>query len=318
MALPAGPAAATANLLVRRRAWSEVGGFLEGASLGTEFEFCWRLADAGWRLEYRPGARVEHLHRETLRDVVRQFSMYAAGDAWLNRRRPGRGAAAEGARAARPMRRRDRRLRRHRPLRAGADEGDRRGRDRRPGDRLPARQRRAAAGGDRGRRSGPRRLHRLLPRPHRAVRHPRARRARRGPGAASGSRPSPAPIARSRAERAASRPTGSRTRAPLDRLTALAWLVARHPAARRERPPRAPPLRPRRAAPAARAGAGRPSGSAAAESAISTFTSRRWRRSTRCGSARLAGGHRQHHAARPRDLRRAAQRSQRSSRAPTS
>jgi colanic acid/amylovoran biosynthesis glycosyltransferase len=89
MRLPGGPAAATANLLVRRSAWAQVGGFLEGTSLGTEFEFCWRLVDAGWRLEYRPGAVVEHLHRENLRDVLRQFSMYAAGDAWLNRRRPG-------------------------------------------------------------------------------------------------------------------------------------------------------------------------------------------------------------------------------------
>ena len=89
MELPAGPAAATANMLVRRRAFAAVGGFLEGASLGNEFELCWRLADAGWRLEYRAGARVSHLHRETLRAVGRQFSMYAAGDAWLNRRRPG-------------------------------------------------------------------------------------------------------------------------------------------------------------------------------------------------------------------------------------
>jgi colanic acid/amylovoran biosynthesis glycosyltransferase len=89
MRLPGGPAAATANLLVRREAWAAVGGFLEGTSLGTEFEFCWRLQDAGWRLEYRPEAVVEHAHRESLRQVLRQFSMYAAGDAWLNRRRPG-------------------------------------------------------------------------------------------------------------------------------------------------------------------------------------------------------------------------------------
>lgn len=89
MELPGGPAAATANLLVRRAAWARLGGFLEGASLGVEFEFCWRLGDAGWRLEYRPGAIVEHRHRESLRAVLRQFSMYAAGDAWLRRRRPG-------------------------------------------------------------------------------------------------------------------------------------------------------------------------------------------------------------------------------------
>ena len=89
MELPGGPAAATANLLVRRSVWAQLGGFLEGPSLGTEFEFCWRMQDAGKRLELRPGAVVEHRHRESLRAVLRQFSMYAAGDAWLNRRRPG-------------------------------------------------------------------------------------------------------------------------------------------------------------------------------------------------------------------------------------
>jgi colanic acid/amylovoran biosynthesis glycosyltransferase len=100
MELPGGAAAATANLLVRRAAWAELGGFLEGASLGTEFEFCWRLQDAGWRLEYRPEAVVEHLHRETLRAVLRQFAAYAAGDAWLNRRRPG---AVPRPRLVRPL-----------------------------------------------------------------------------------------------------------------------------------------------------------------------------------------------------------------------
>jgi colanic acid/amylovoran biosynthesis glycosyltransferase len=90
MQLPGGPAAATANLLVRRRAWAEVGGFQEGTGLaGTDHELCWRVARAGWRIEYRGGAVVEHLHRETLREVLRQFAGYAAGDAWLNRRYPG-------------------------------------------------------------------------------------------------------------------------------------------------------------------------------------------------------------------------------------
>ena len=87
--LPGGPAGATGNLLVRRAAWAEVGGFHEGVPVGTEVEFCWRLQDAGWRFEHRPGARVEHPHREDLGAVLRQFSGYAAGDAWLNRRRPG-------------------------------------------------------------------------------------------------------------------------------------------------------------------------------------------------------------------------------------
>jgi GT2 family glycosyltransferase len=87
--LPGGPAGATANLLVRRDAWAGVGGFLEGVPSGEDFDFCWRIQDAGWKLELNPSAVVEHLHRESLGPLLRQFSMYAAGDAWLNRRRPG-------------------------------------------------------------------------------------------------------------------------------------------------------------------------------------------------------------------------------------
>jgi glycosyltransferase involved in cell wall biosynthesis len=86
---PGPPAAATANLLVRRVAWEGVGGFLEGIRSGGDFEFCWRLADAGWRLEARGGTAIEHLHRQSLAGIVRQMSRYAAGNAWQERRRAG-------------------------------------------------------------------------------------------------------------------------------------------------------------------------------------------------------------------------------------
>jgi len=94
------PAAATANLLVRRAAWAAVGGFLEGVRSGADFEFCWRLRDAGWEIGSRPGAVVRHLHRETLAGVVRQLTRYAAGNAWQRRRRP---RAARRQPAARPL-----------------------------------------------------------------------------------------------------------------------------------------------------------------------------------------------------------------------
>ncbi len=82
------PAAATANLMVRRAAWADVGGFFEGIRSGGDLDFCWRAAEAGWRLEYRPAATVEHIHRESLRAIARQMGRYAAGNAWQRRRRP--------------------------------------------------------------------------------------------------------------------------------------------------------------------------------------------------------------------------------------
>ena len=83
------PGAATANLMVRRAAWAEVGGFLEGIRSGGDYEFCWRVGDRAGRLEARPAATVEHVHRTTLRGVMRQMARYAAGNSWQRRRRPG-------------------------------------------------------------------------------------------------------------------------------------------------------------------------------------------------------------------------------------
>jgi GT2 family glycosyltransferase len=82
------PAGATANLLVRRETWQELGGFREVIS-GADFEFCWRAADAGWKLAYRPGARVTHVHPERLGEALRKARRYGAGQRWANRAHPG-------------------------------------------------------------------------------------------------------------------------------------------------------------------------------------------------------------------------------------
>jgi hypothetical protein len=86
---PFRPWGVTANLLVRRDAWESVGGFHEGIRSGGDTEFSWRLQDAGWRLDYRPGAIVEHAHRDSIRKLGRQAARYAAGRAWVLRRYPG-------------------------------------------------------------------------------------------------------------------------------------------------------------------------------------------------------------------------------------
>ena len=85
----AGDAAATANLLVRRTAFDELGGFAEGIRSGGDVDFCRRLLDAGWSIERRPDAVVHHLHRESLLDLMGSIARYAAGARWLNERYPG-------------------------------------------------------------------------------------------------------------------------------------------------------------------------------------------------------------------------------------
>ncbi|WP_249011319.1 glycosyltransferase family 2 protein [Conexibacter sp. DBS9H8] len=83
------PRAASANLLVRRRAFLTVGGFCEGVRAAEDTDFCWRLQEAGWTLGYCPGAVVGHRYRERLSDLRRQWRAYAAGSAWLETRWPG-------------------------------------------------------------------------------------------------------------------------------------------------------------------------------------------------------------------------------------
>ncbi len=51
-----------ACLLLRRRAFEEVGGFDESYFMYAEdVDLCWRLARAGWAVAYVPGAEVTHL-----------------------------------------------------------------------------------------------------------------------------------------------------------------------------------------------------------------------------------------------------------------
>ncbi len=239
--------------------------------------------------------------------------MYAAGDAWLNRRRPG---SVPRPRLLRPLARAvagiagfavtgqlDRaRMKAIDAVVVGAQAvGYLRGNAAPRAGALSARPARH------------RRRDRLLPRPHRAVRHPRGRRARGPPAGGSGWRRWPGRSARSRAARAGSRSTGSRTRA---RSTGSPRSAGSPPVIRSAAPRdlrRAAIARPRRADAAARARARGPPARAAAASATSTSTSRRLRPPARCGSARLVGVPVEHHPARARGLCRAARGRPRSS-----
>ena len=95
------PRAVAANLLVRREAFEAVGGFFEGVRAAEDTDFSWRLQRAGWRLEARPGAGVEHRYRSTVGDLRRQWRGYAAGRAWLARRYDGFSPEPALGRAAR-------------------------------------------------------------------------------------------------------------------------------------------------------------------------------------------------------------------------
>jgi GT2 family glycosyltransferase len=85
---PVRPRASCANLLVRRVALEQVGGYTEGIRAAEDTDFSWRLQEVGWKLAFNPDAVVGHAYRRTLRELGRQWRGYAAGARWLSERYP--------------------------------------------------------------------------------------------------------------------------------------------------------------------------------------------------------------------------------------
>ena len=85
---PVRPRASSANLLVRRAAFQQVGGYTEGIWAAEDTDFTWRLQAAGWTLAFNEHAVVQHAYRTRLRDLGRQWRGYAAGARWLSERYP--------------------------------------------------------------------------------------------------------------------------------------------------------------------------------------------------------------------------------------
>lgn len=82
------PLVATANMLVRADALWHVGGFAEGVRSMGDFEFVWRVRDAGWDVVTSPDAWVEHEFPVRLRTMARKYVRYGGGSAWARRRNP--------------------------------------------------------------------------------------------------------------------------------------------------------------------------------------------------------------------------------------
>jgi hypothetical protein len=81
--------AQTANALVRRRAFEQVGGFEEGIRSGGDADLCFRIRAGGWQIESRPAAEVVHHNRATTRAFLRQKLRHGSGIGWLDKRYPG-------------------------------------------------------------------------------------------------------------------------------------------------------------------------------------------------------------------------------------
>ena len=83
------PYAKTANCMVRRDVFEDVGGFADDVRSGGDADLCFRLRRAGWDLELRPDAVVEHRSRRRVVDLLAQRSRHGSGAEWLERRYAG-------------------------------------------------------------------------------------------------------------------------------------------------------------------------------------------------------------------------------------
>jgi mycofactocin glycosyltransferase len=54
------------NLLTRKDLFVKLGGFRTDLHVGEDVDYCWRVQDRGYKVEYRPRGKIFHRHRNTL------------------------------------------------------------------------------------------------------------------------------------------------------------------------------------------------------------------------------------------------------------
>lgn len=85
LAHPFCPFGKTANLGVRRQVLAEVGLFRSHLTTGGDADFCWRVQQkTAWKLYAAERAIVEHRHRATLPELVKQFRRYGRSHRYLH------------------------------------------------------------------------------------------------------------------------------------------------------------------------------------------------------------------------------------------
>lgn len=78
------------TVVLRRAAFTAVGGFDEGLRTGEDVDICWRLHDAGWTLRYDPAVHVHHHEPRSWLGWLDRRRRYGTSAGALARRHPGR------------------------------------------------------------------------------------------------------------------------------------------------------------------------------------------------------------------------------------
>ena len=78
------------NLLVKKDIFLGLNGFNADMTVGEDVDFCWRLKDSGYEVEYRPAGVVFHKHRNRIKAFfVRRFQ-YGTSEPFLQKKHPDR------------------------------------------------------------------------------------------------------------------------------------------------------------------------------------------------------------------------------------
>jgi mycofactocin system glycosyltransferase len=71
------------NLIIRKKAFYEAGGFQEDLIVGEDVDLCWRVRKLGYQLLYVPQGEVKHKHRNDLRHMLARRYDYGTSEAIL-------------------------------------------------------------------------------------------------------------------------------------------------------------------------------------------------------------------------------------------
>lgn len=80
----------TANALFRKSILERLSGFDADFMSGGDYDLCWRVQRAGYRLVFDPEAVVKHAHRTSLRGLIKQFYKYGLDQPRLLKKQPHR------------------------------------------------------------------------------------------------------------------------------------------------------------------------------------------------------------------------------------
>jgi mycofactocin system glycosyltransferase len=84
----AAPFLPTANLLIRRALWQQLGGFDPAFPIGEDVDLVWRAHAAGKRVLYVPRGAVRHKYRCRLGQFARRKAFYGGSETFLLRKHP--------------------------------------------------------------------------------------------------------------------------------------------------------------------------------------------------------------------------------------